>query len=265
MTNQVKVQQQEPTQNERKRGPKSFPTLTFEDAMILVKGIREHGVGGRIRRLMLFDKLGRRPDSSTSRQLVTTSSRYGLTSGGYQAEYLSITDDGEALFADKLSERERHQKMFQLAIEQFDVFSKLNERLVGKRLPASDVLRDEIGQIGVAQADQDPAVKIFMANARYLKLVREVSGSERIVSIEQALEELPATTKSPAVREGVAAKVVTDGQSQPGPSAPPTPFTTLPDPSVHIDIQIHIDSSASSEQIDQVFASMARHLYRREA
>jgi len=31
-------------------------------------------------------------------------------------------------------------------------------------------------------------------------------------------------------------------------------------PSLHIDIQIHIDSSASADQIDQVFASMARHL-----
>jgi len=32
-------------------------------------------------------------------------------------------------------------------------------------------------------------------------------------------------------------------------------------PALHIDIQIHIDSTASAEQIDQVFASMARHLY----
>lgn len=36
-----------------------------------------------------------------------------------------------------------------------------------------------------------------------------------------------------------------------------------PDPSVHIDIQIHIDANASAEQIDQVFASMAKHLYNR--
>jgi len=32
-------------------------------------------------------------------------------------------------------------------------------------------------------------------------------------------------------------------------------------PSVHIDIQIHIAADASAEQIDQVFASMANHLY----
>lgn len=32
-------------------------------------------------------------------------------------------------------------------------------------------------------------------------------------------------------------------------------------PSVHIDVQIHISPEASSDQIDQVFASMAKHLY----
>ncbi len=32
-------------------------------------------------------------------------------------------------------------------------------------------------------------------------------------------------------------------------------------PSLHIDVQIHIASDADSEQIDQIFASMAKHLY----
>lgn len=32
-------------------------------------------------------------------------------------------------------------------------------------------------------------------------------------------------------------------------------------PNVHLDIQIHIPADASVEQIDQIFESMARHLY----
>ena len=32
-------------------------------------------------------------------------------------------------------------------------------------------------------------------------------------------------------------------------------------PTVHIDLQIHIPADATSEQIDQIFASMAKHLY----
>jgi hypothetical protein len=34
-------------------------------------------------------------------------------------------------------------------------------------------------------------------------------------------------------------------------------------PNVHLDIQIHIPADASADQIDQIFASMARHLYGR--
>lgn len=34
-------------------------------------------------------------------------------------------------------------------------------------------------------------------------------------------------------------------------------------PSLHIDVQVHISSDASAEQIDQIFASMAKHLYAR--
>jgi hypothetical protein len=34
-----------------------------------------------------------------------------------------------------------------------------------------------------------------------------------------------------------------------------------PMPSLHIDIQVHIAADASADQIDQVFASMAKHLY----
>lgn len=42
----------------------------------------------------------------------------------------------------------------------------------------------------------------------------------------------------------------------------PVTTRTTPGPALHIDLQIHIDSSASVEQIDAVFESMARHLYR---
>lgn len=47
----------------------------------------------------------------------------------------------------------------------------------------------------------------------------------------------------------------------------PDPASEIPDrrpsqsPTLHIDVQIHISADASAEQIDQIFASMAKHLY----
>lgn len=35
-------------------------------------------------------------------------------------------------------------------------------------------------------------------------------------------------------------------------------------PSLHIDLQVHISPEATADQIDKIFASMAKHLYRRD-
>ena len=43
------------------------------------------------------------------------------------------------------------------------------------------------------------------------------------------------------------------------PPAPPTRSDSAP--TLHLDIQIHIPADATTDQIDQIFASMARHLY----
>ena len=46
---------------------------------------------------------------------------------------------------------------------------------------------------------------------------------------------------------------------QRGPTAAVPP--TKAQPTVHVDLQIHISPDAGPEQIDQIFASMAKHLY----
>jgi len=59
----------------------------------------------RVRKLTLFDKIGKSPDSGPSRQLITNSSRYGLTKGGYQAEFLELTPEGALSSADDVPAR----------------------------------------------------------------------------------------------------------------------------------------------------------------
>ena len=48
--------------------------------------------------------------------------------------------------------------------------------------------------------------------------------------------------------------------------SPPAEGITTPSqqatPSLHIDIQVHISPDATTDQIDQIFASMAKHLYK---
>ena len=81
-------------ENKRTRVTRTFPAAVFSEALSFVKKIYDIGSGQPIRRLTLFDELGKSSESSASRQLVTNSSKYGLTKGSYTADFIEITPLG---------------------------------------------------------------------------------------------------------------------------------------------------------------------------
>ena len=193
MTQHTSVEK-EPTRKKRRRRQLPFPATEFEEALLLPKAIHEHGVGGKIRRLTLFDKLNRSPSSGPSRGLVTNASRYGLTSGSYGATSLAITDSGQIALAVEQSPYKAIETQFQLAIEQFAPFKNLYQKLKDRRVPDDQVLRDEFASLGIEESDRDRAVEIFTANLRFLRLIHKISGIDYVRSIEQVLEQ---ETKEP--------------------------------------------------------------------
>src|SRR6476469_9999329 len=75
----------------RTRKQRSFPASTFEEALELPLAIQRISGGTKVRRLTLFEQLDKSPESGPSRQMITNSARYGLTTGSYKAEYLELT------------------------------------------------------------------------------------------------------------------------------------------------------------------------------
>lgn len=242
-----------------RRGPKPYPTVPLEEALEISQIIVDHGAANRMNRLRVFDRMNRAPNSGRSRSLVSTSSRYGLTIGSYQAEYLSLTDDGILIASGNTNAPEIRKRLFEISIAQFGIFNKIYEDLQGQRIPDPDVFEDLLKEAGVQDVDCSSAREVFTANSSFAGLVEKISGSESLVSIDYALESLSMSADSTNALPEPDAEVKAeelqsdDAGDQRQPSYP----------SVHIDIQIHIDSSARDDQIDQVFRSMARHLYGR--
>ncbi len=143
-----------------------------------------------------------------------------------------------------------------VAIGQFAPFKSAYEKLSGGRLPDNTVVGDQLVQSGIEEGDRKPATDIFLANLRFIGLVQPVSGSDHVMGVEdipqQQLSSEPARSTPTPV-----------GQNLPPTSVTP-PVIRNTEPTVHLDIQIHIDSTASSQQIEQIFASMAKHLYGKE-
>ena len=263
MTQQTTFQQVEDPTPRRSRGPgKPFPPITFEEAVFLPKSILEHGFTGEIKRLTLLGELDISPSSSKTRNLISGSSRYGLTEGSYNSPSLSVTEAGRTVLDSDFSSARAQSKGFELAISQFAPFKQLYEKLKDNRLREGQVLHDELKRSGVPEGDCPHAAEIFTANLKFLGLVGDVAGSEYVRSIEPMVEaslrnpdndpsELPINDTSP---ESVA-PVGGNGQIA----------RPINRPALHVDIQVHIDPTSSAEQIDQIFASMAKHLYGHES
>jgi hypothetical protein len=84
-------------------------------------------------------------------------------------------------------------------------------------------------------------------------------------------EERPTRESTPRQRQR---RTTSAPRSAPAPAPAPTPAPASAQsstviqphaagPALHIDVQIHIPADATSDQIDAIFGSMAKHLYRR--
>ena len=248
------------SQHRGRRRAKAFPVLKFEETLSLPKTILDEGVGGSIQRLTLFEKLNRSPGSGRSRDWVRNSERYGLTHGGTSASSLSVTDAARAVLSSDDPNKAMATK-FRLAIEQFEAFNSVYLKLNGEKLPSPDVLGDELGKQGISGSDYQTAVEVFTANLRYLGLLQNIGESEYVRDVADLIKQSPPNASG---------DTATDNNGLTA-TAPPVAsaingagFSAGNSPALHVDVQIHIDASASPDQIDQIFVSMARYLYGRE-
>jgi hypothetical protein len=200
------------------RTQRTFPASTFEEALQLAEGVWQHSAGERIRRLTLFDAMGKSPESGPSRQLVTNSARYGLTTGSYAAEYIELTPEGKRATNPEEGGTAKARARFALAIEQIPVFRSLYEAYKGKKLPSPAVMRDYLREAGTPDDQIPEAIETFTLNAKFLGLLRVLGGAERIISLDQLIEETPRPVADEAAPESyTAAPDYSDPRDRPGP------------------------------------------------
>jgi hypothetical protein len=175
----------------RTRIVRGFPASSFLEALPLAEAIHRIAAGQKIRRLTLFEQIGRSAESGTSRQLVTNSNQYGLTKGSYTSEYLELTDVGKLASGDASLGRARLAARLDLAIAKVVPFNTLYEQFKNNRLPAASVMRDFVIEQALTSEDTaDECVETFLANARDLKLLTNYAGAERLLTFEILLDEL---------------------------------------------------------------------------
>jgi hypothetical protein len=205
------------------RKDRKFPALTFEEALALAEAIQKFAAGNKVRRLTLFEKLDKSPEGREAKRLITASGQYGLTKGSYAAEHLELTTEGKEATGDEIGPAKKLECRFSLSIKNQPPFVFLYEKLKGNKMPAKEVLTDYLSEANIEEDEKAECIDTFTLNAKFLGLLRTIAGSERIVPIEQAIEESPATPKTdPSARNTNGLELPKVTLLAPGDGAEPT-------------------------------------------
>ncbi|HEX8467662.1 MAG TPA: hypothetical protein VF620_07650 [Allosphingosinicella sp.] len=176
-----------------KAGARPVPHSPFEEAFSLAEAVQAFAGSNSVRRLTLFDHLKRAPESGPSRQWISTAARYGLIKGNAGSELLQLTPDGDVATSRDVSPREQARARMKLALESVELFKALYEKFAGQKLPSPALLEDAAGDLGLDERFRKEAVEMFIVNLRFVGLLQTLSGAERIVTIDHALDQLPAS------------------------------------------------------------------------
>lgn len=200
------------------RAKRTFPACAFEDAIEIAVAIQKYAAGQKVRRLTLFDQIGKAPDSGPSRSMVTNARNYGLIKGNYGSEHLELTVDGAAATADDAAPRERAVALAKLAVQSIQPFNVVYERFVNNKVPSHAVLGDAMKEAGVAESLVDEAVDTFVVNAKYSSLLQTLSGAERFITVEHLLDSLPTipaerNARLPATDDGQKRALITSADA----------------------------------------------------
>jgi hypothetical protein len=174
----------------RRRGPKPYPVITFEQALRIGQGIADFGAGHPMKRTTLLEKLGLSVNQTT-KDLITASGKYGVTTGAHDAEELKLTEYGAKVVASEAS-LERSKARIKLAITDIGPFNKLYEKFKGGKLPSVEALRDSLDDLD--EGDRAPCVDIFVQNAKFVGVLQTWEGAEFITTLDDAATKTVNTT-----------------------------------------------------------------------
>jgi len=139
------------------------------------------------------------PTSGPTKQLITNSGKYKITTGSYAAEWIALTPTGSVATEPGALTRRKLQAQFSLAIEGVTPFAQLYGEYKSKKLPSQDVMKDFLREGGVDEELLQECVDTFIVNAKDLGLIQTLGGSETLFPIESRLDDLAEEAPACAV------------------------------------------------------------------
>ena len=146
MTEQIKKGLETSSKREKRGRPRSgtadFPKVALVDTIKLAQSIEDNNAGRPFDRLTLAKSLNYSPNGITFRDLITTSSRYGITKGSYTADKIELTPLGRTIVTAQSDRKEAMQS----ALLHPELYKKFFEYYDKKKIPQENIMKTTLKQ-----------------------------------------------------------------------------------------------------------------------
>lgn len=249
--------EQSDSKTKRTRINRPYPADSLEAALQIAQAIADHNAGKPFFRASLAESIGRSPDSSAIRSLITSSAAYGLSKGGYKAELIELTSPGEQIVW-STSDAERRDALLG-AMTRIPLFSQLLEHYKNNRVPDHKILQNTlIRQFKVDPSIAREAAEVFVKTGRFVGIIASVAGGERVLSPQEMRSRSGQIQAQPNVDSedvSLSPEVVDapDGDQETGTPAPLPPSLKPKDASLNARVFIsHGKNKAVVEQLKEL-------------
>jgi len=217
-----------------------FPKHTLEEAIKVAKAIQEKNAGKPWKPIFVAEALNIKPSSSNFRELTSSSFKYGLTKGIWNAGHISLAPLGESITkpVDPKKELRSHQE----AVLKIDLFKSIYEHYRDSKFPSSDdtyfknMLESEFRVPRELVAE---CISLLISNGKFTEIIRDVQGAPYVVFAEEPVE---APTEAPE-------EEALEGEEPPTEAIPQVPVPTPTPPVVNQIFVAHGKNTAPLEQL----------------
>lgn len=169
-------------------------------------------------RLLLADAVDRKPGSSEYKALLSSSFKYGLTTGTEHAAQVELTALGGRI-TKPVSESER-LKAIREAARKPAVLAKIYDHYTNAKLPTGQFFRNTLErEFAVPREHVEECEARVLADGKFAGMIREISGAPHVLVTEEDVPTPPTLLPS---GEAQTAPEVTP-PIPPAPAAPPRP------------------------------------------
>lgn len=179
----------------RSRPLREYPANKLEEVLVIPKAIQGQNAGRPFNRLSLAQAIGKKPESSALRALISSCAKYGLTEGNYASKEISLTTRGRTIVAPR--DTEEYRRALLEAVLEPEVFRSFYNFYDQHRFPEDTFARNKLGQdFGVSHENADECLALIKANGRFVGIVQEISGAP-YVSLDVGVSTLISEPTAP--------------------------------------------------------------------